>query len=52
MVILGFAWFNSTLINADSSLVYTWAAITGGLWGGLFLHLGIAFPSGHLRLAP
>ena len=30
-------------------LVYTWAAITGGLWGGLFLHLGIAFPSGRLR---
>ena len=49
MVLLGFAWFNSTLINADSSLVYTWATITGGLWGGVFLHLGIAFPSGRLR---
>ena len=48
MVILGFAWFNYTLLNADSSLVYTWAAITGGLWGSLFLHLGISFPSGHL----
>jgi signal transduction histidine kinase len=49
MVLLGFAWFNSTLLNADSALVYTWAAITGGLWGGLFLHLGIAFPSGRIE---
>ena len=49
MVLLGFAWFNSTLINADSAVVYTWAAITGGLWGGLFLHLGIAFPSGRIE---
>lgn len=51
MVILGFAWFNSTLINANSSLIYTWSALTGGLWGGVFLHLGIAFPSGRLETA-
>ena len=51
MVLLGFAWFNSTLLNANSALVFTWAAITGGLWGSLFLHLGISFPSGHLQLA-
>jgi signal transduction histidine kinase len=49
MVLLGFAWFNSTLINADSALVHTWAVVTGGLWGGVFLHLGIAFPSGRLH---
>ena len=49
MVLLGFAWFNSTLVNADSALVFTWAATTGGLWGGLFLHLGISFPSGRIE---
>jgi signal transduction histidine kinase len=49
MVLLGFAWFNYTLLNADSALVFTWSAVTGGLWGSLFLHLGISFPSGVVR---
>ncbi len=50
MVLLGFAWFLSTLEAANSPLVYTLALVTGGLWGGVFLHLGMSFPSG--RLAP
>jgi signal transduction histidine kinase len=49
MVLLGFAWFNSTLVNADSDLVSAYADITAGLWGSVFLHLGISFPEGRLN---
>ena len=48
MVLLGFAWFLSTLEASDSRLLYTLAITVGGLWGSLFLHLGISFPSGRL----
>jgi hypothetical protein len=48
MVLLGFAWFLYTLDSSDSPFVYTFATIFGGLWGGVFLHLGLSFPSGHL----
>jgi len=50
MILLGFAWFLFTLSSANSPLVYTFALVTGGLWGGVFLHIGLSFPSG--RLAP
>ena len=49
MILLGFAWFLYTLDAANSPLVYTFALITGPLWGGVFLHLGLGFPSGRLR---
>jgi signal transduction histidine kinase len=49
MVLLGFAWFLYTLDSSDSPFVYTFATIFGGLWGGVFLHLGLSFPSGHLE---
>jgi signal transduction histidine kinase len=48
MVLLGFAWFLSALSFADSPLVYSLAFVLGGLWGGVFLHLVMAFPSGRL----
>jgi signal transduction histidine kinase len=48
MILLGFAWFLSILETANSPLVYTIALATGGLWGGVFLHLGVSFPSGRL----
>ena len=48
MILLGFAWFLSVLETANSPLVYTVALVTGGLWGGVFLHLGVSFPSGRL----
>src|SRR4051812_1583730 len=48
MVLLGFAWFNSTLVNADDASVHAYAEVTAGLWGAVFLHLGIAFPEGRL----
>jgi signal transduction histidine kinase len=50
MVLLGFAWFLSALSFADSPLVYSFAFVVGGLWGGVFLQLIMSFPSG--RLAP
>jgi signal transduction histidine kinase len=49
MILLGFAWFLYTLDAANSALVYTLALIVGPLWGGVFLHLGLGFPSGRLR---
>ncbi|MGH2947645.1 MAG: hypothetical protein ACRDPC_15575, partial [Solirubrobacteraceae bacterium] len=48
MVLLGFAWFLFTLQSANSPLVYTFALVAGGLWGGVFLHIGISFPTGRL----
>jgi signal transduction histidine kinase len=48
MVLLGFAWFAFTLDAADASAVYTFALVAGGLWGGVFLHLGLSFPGGRL----
>jgi signal transduction histidine kinase len=48
MVLLGFAWFLSALSFADSPLVYSFAFVFGGLWGGVFLQLILSFPSGRL----
>jgi signal transduction histidine kinase len=48
MILLGFAWFLFTLQAANSRLVYTFALVTGGLWGAIFLHLGLSFPTGRL----
>jgi signal transduction histidine kinase len=50
MVLLGFAWFLSALSFANARVPYSVAFVVGGLWGGVFLHLIMAFPSG--RLAP
>ena len=48
MILLGFAWFLFTLQAANSRLVYTIALVTGSLWGAIFLHLGLSFPTGRL----
>jgi signal transduction histidine kinase len=48
MVAFGFAWFLSVLHLSGSPLLNTLGYILGGLWGGLFLHLVMAFPSGRL----
>jgi signal transduction histidine kinase len=50
MVLLGFAWFLFTLDSSNSPLVYTFAQVAGPLWGAVFLHIGLSFPSG--RIAP
>jgi signal transduction histidine kinase len=46
MVCLGFAWMLSTLDAANSPLVYTVGLVVAGLWGSLFLHIGVTFPTG------
>ena len=48
MILLGFAWFIYTLQAANAPLVYTFALVVGGLWGAVFLHLGVSFPTGRL----
>ena len=48
MVALGFGWFLFTLDAANTPWLYTVGLVTGGLWGGVFLHLGLSFPSGRL----
>src|SRR4051812_7636291 len=48
MVLLGFGWFVFTLDAADAPALYTFALVAGGLWGGVFLHLGLSFPTGRL----
>jgi signal transduction histidine kinase len=48
MVLFGFAWFVSVLHFADSALLYSISVVAGGLWGGVFLQLCMAFPTGRL----
>src|SRR5919197_707524 len=48
MVLLGFAWFVSALHFADAALPYSISVMAGGLWGGVFLQLVMAFPSGRM----
>jgi signal transduction histidine kinase len=48
MVLLGFAWFLAAAGLSNSPVVYSVGAVLGGLWGGVFLHLIMAFPSGRL----
>ena len=52
MQLLGFAWFLAGLHFANSAALYSLALVTGGLWGGVFLQLVLAFPSGRLRPGP
>jgi signal transduction histidine kinase len=46
MVLQGFAWFLAALSLTDSPALYAFAQLAGGLWGGVFLHLVMTFPSG------
>ena len=48
MILLGFAWFVYALSAANSRAIYTSALVVGGLWGAVFLHLGVSFPTGRL----
>jgi signal transduction histidine kinase len=50
MVLLGFAWCLAALNLANSRVLFSVGYVAGGLWGGVFLHLVMSFPSG--RLAP
>ena len=48
MVLMGFVWFLAALALANSPVPYTLGLVVGGLWGGVFLHLVLSFPSGRL----
>jgi signal transduction histidine kinase len=48
MILLGFAWFLFMLRSADSPFVFTVAQVLQGVFGGVFLHLGLSFPTGRL----
>jgi signal transduction histidine kinase len=49
MVLLGFAWLWNAIATVNAPLPYTIGQVTGGLWGGVFLHLLMTFPSGRLQ---
>ena len=49
MVLFGFAWFLAALHFAPSRVLFSLSEVTGGLWGGVFLHLVMSFPSGRLK---
>jgi signal transduction histidine kinase len=48
MVLLGFAWLSSTTESANNAVLYTFGLTLAGVWGSLFLHLGMSFPTGRL----
>ena len=48
LVAMGFAWFVSALEAANAPLVFTASLVLGGLFGAVFLHLGLSFPTGRL----
>jgi len=50
MVLMGFAWYLPALGLLSSPPLHTLGEVLAGLWGGVFLHLALSFPSG--RLAP
>jgi signal transduction histidine kinase len=49
MILLGFAWFVFNLQASNAPLPYTIGLVVGGLWGSVFLHLGVSFPSGRVN---
>jgi signal transduction histidine kinase len=48
MVLVGFAWFLGPLYAADSPLVFTLGIVASGLWGPIFGHVLLSFPTGRL----
>jgi len=48
MVLVGFAWFLGPVYAADSPLVFTVGIVIGALWGPMFGHLLLSFPTGRL----
>jgi signal transduction histidine kinase len=48
LVALGFAWCVAAISLANSALLFSLGLVVGGLWGGVFLHLLMSFPTGRL----
>jgi signal transduction histidine kinase len=49
MVALGFAWCIAAISLANSAFAFSLGLVVGGLWGGVFLHLLVSFPTGRLQ---
>ena len=48
MVALGFAWCFAAISLANSAVAFSLGLVIGGLWGAVFLHLLVSFPTGRL----
>jgi signal transduction histidine kinase len=48
MVLVGFAWFLAPLYASDAPLVFTLGIVAGAVWGPLFGHVLLSFPTGRL----
>jgi signal transduction histidine kinase len=48
MVLLGFAWFLYMAEASNAPLVHLVGAVCGGVWGAVFLHLAMSYPTGRL----
>jgi len=48
MMLVGFAWFLGPLIAADNPWLFTAGIMLGGLWGPIFGHALLSFPTGRL----
>jgi signal transduction histidine kinase len=48
MVLTGFAWFLGPVFAADAPLVFTLGIVLGALWGPIFGHVLLSFPTGRL----
>jgi signal transduction histidine kinase len=49
MIALGFAWFLGPLPAAESPLLFTLGIPLGSVWGAVFIHMLVTFPSGRLE---
>ena len=48
MTLIGFAWFLGPLIASDNPALFTAGIVLGSLWGPLFGHVLLSFPTGRL----
>jgi signal transduction histidine kinase len=51
MTLVGFAWFLGALVASDSPALFTAGIVLGALWGPLFGHVLLSFPTGRLPAA-
>jgi signal transduction histidine kinase len=48
MVLVGFAWFLGPVYASDVPVVFTLGIVASGIWGPIFGHLLLSFPTGRL----
>jgi signal transduction histidine kinase len=48
MTLVGFTWFLAPLYASDSPFVFALGIVLGGLWGPVFGHVLLSFPTGRL----